>query len=164
MNPDRLLCGYATLFGTMAHGGVFWTARMFAGWLNGSITALPLRVNHSVLAIERNGLVITDVGACRMFAPITEPRAGLLTLAEIADGPWGDALLEDVKRHLDQKYLKPYGFSLGCHEIPGDAVLPYECSLTTRPSFTDAKVLAVGPGAMTTWQLLTQAPITPTRS
>ena len=33
MNPDRLICGLATLFGTMAHSGVFSTARMFEGWL-----------------------------------------------------------------------------------------------------------------------------------
>jgi hypothetical protein len=68
VNPDRLICGLATLFGTMAHSGVFWTARMFEGWLRSPITALPLRVNHSVLAIERGGLVITNVGTCRMFA------------------------------------------------------------------------------------------------
>ena len=52
MNPDRLICGLATLFGTMAHSGVFWTARMFEGWLRSPITALPLRVNHSMLAID----------------------------------------------------------------------------------------------------------------
>ncbi len=68
MNPDRLICGLATLFGTMAHSGVFWTARMFEGRLRSPITALPLRVNHSMLAIERGGLVITNVGTCRMFA------------------------------------------------------------------------------------------------
>jgi hypothetical protein len=62
VNPDRLICGLATLFGTMAHSGVFWTARMFEGWLRSPITALPLRVNHSMLAIERGGLVITNVG------------------------------------------------------------------------------------------------------
>ena len=83
MNPDRLICGLATLFGTMAHSGVFWTARMFEGWLRSPITALPLRVNHSMLAIERGGLVITNVGTCRMFATVKEPRDGLLTLAEI---------------------------------------------------------------------------------
>jgi hypothetical protein len=60
VNPDRLICGLATLFGTMAHSGVFWTARMFEGWLRSPITALPLRVNHSMLAIERGGLVITN--------------------------------------------------------------------------------------------------------
>ena len=80
------------------HHGVQWRVldpRMFEGWLRSPITALPLRVNHSMLAIERGGLVITNVGTCRMFATVKEPRAGLLTLAEIDDGPWADALLED---------------------------------------------------------------------
>lgn len=162
MNPDRLICGLATLFGTMAHSGVFWTARMFEGWLRSPITALPLRVNHSMLAIERDGLVITNVGTCRMFATVKEPRDGLLTLAEIDDGPWGDALLEDVRRHMGQEWMPAYGLSIACQEIPGEMVLPFEVSLTTRPSFSDAKVLAIGEAAMTTWNLLTEAPATAT--
>jgi hypothetical protein len=121
VNPDRLICGLATLFGTMAHRGVFWSPRMFADWLNGPTTAIPLRVNHSVLAIERSGLVITNVGVCRQFATTTEPRNGLLTLAEIDDGPWGDALLEDVERHMNQEWMPAYGMSIACHEIPGAA-------------------------------------------
>jgi hypothetical protein len=163
VNPDRLICGLATLFGTMAHSGVFWTARMFEGWLRSPITALPLRVNHSMLAIERGGLVITNVGTCRMFATVKEPRDGLLTLAEIDDGPWGDALLEDVRRHMGQEWMPTYGLSIACQEIPGEMVLPFEVSLTTRPSFSYAKVLAIGEAAMTTWNLLTEAPATAKR-
>lgn len=127
------------------------------------ITALPLRVNHSVLAIERGGLVITNVGTCRMFATVKEPRDGLLTLAEIDDGLWGDALLEDVRRHMGQEWMPAYGLSIACQEIPGEMVLPFEVSLTTRPSFSDAKVLAIGEAAMTTWNLLTEAPATAKR-
>jgi hypothetical protein len=33
VNQDRLICGLATCFNTMAHGGLFWTARMFDDWL-----------------------------------------------------------------------------------------------------------------------------------
>jgi hypothetical protein len=131
--------------------------------LRSPITALPLRVNHSMLAIERGGLVITNVGTCRMFATVKEPRDGLLTLAEIDDGPWGDALLEDVRRHMGQEWMPAYGLSIACQEIPGEMVLPFEVSLTTRPSFSDAKVLAIGEAAMTTWNLLTEAPATANR-
>ena len=65
-----------------------------------------------------------------------------MTLAEIDDGPWGDALLEDVRRHMGQEWMPAYGLSIACQETPGEMVLPFEVSLTTRPSFSDAKVLA----------------------
>ena len=159
MNQDRLICGVATCFNAMARGGTFFTARMFDEWLSTNPLALPLRVGHSVLAIEPNGLVITDVGAARLFASVKEPVRGLLTLCEVAPGHWGDALLEDVQRHQDQPWLPPYGFSLGCHVVPGEAVLPYEVSLTTRPAFSDAKVVAVGPDALQVWDLLTEGPV-----
>ena len=62
VNPDRLICGLATLFGpAMAPVGRVLDHRMFEGWVAVPITALPLTVNHSMLAIERGGLVITNI-------------------------------------------------------------------------------------------------------
>jgi hypothetical protein len=158
VNQDRLICGLATLFNTVAHGGLFWTRKMFTDWLSIRM-AIPLRVSHSVIAVESAGLVITDVGTARLFAPVLEPMPGLLTLCEVDEGRWGDALLRDVEHHQDQPWLPPYGFSLGCHVVPGEAVMPYEVSLTTRPQFSDAKVIAVGREAQTIWDMLTPNPI-----
>jgi hypothetical protein len=59
---------------------------------------------------------------------------------------------------MGQEWMPAYGLSIACQEIPGE--MPFEVSLTTRPSFSDAKVLAIGEAAMTTWNLLTEAPAT----
>jgi len=155
---SRLICGYATVFGQIAASGVFWTSRMFADWLHSPIVALPLRVDHRVIAVDPRGFVILNVGAARKFAVTTEPINGLPTLAEVDTGRWGDALLRDVEHHQDQEWLPPYGFSLGCDVVPGEAVLPYEVSLTTKPAFSDARVLGVGEEALAIWELLTEAP------
>ena len=64
---------------------------------------------------------------------------------------------------MGQEWMPAYGLSIACEEIPGEMVLPFEVSLTTRPSFSDAKVLAIGEAAMTTWNLLTEAPATAKR-
>ena len=88
----------------------------------------------------------------------------MLTLAkEIDDGPWGDALPEDVRRHIGQEWMPAYGLGVACQEIPGEMVLPFEVSLTTRPSFSDAKCSPSAGRAMTTWNLLTEAPATAKR-
>jgi hypothetical protein len=83
---------------------------------------------------------------------------GLLLLAEVDEGRWGNALLKDVQQHQDQQWLPPYEFSFGVPMLPGEAALPCKLSLTTRPAFTEAKVLAVGPAAMSRWRLLTGVP------
>jgi hypothetical protein len=83
----------------------------------------------------------------------------LLCLAEIdfADG-WGESLLHDITSILHQKWLPAvWGMSVGAY-LTEDAVLPYEVSLTRRPAFDDARVLAVGADALATWELLTEAP------
>jgi hypothetical protein len=98
VNQDRLICGLATCFNTMAHGGLFWTAKMFEDWLSTEM-AIPLRVSHSVIAVEPSGMVVNDVGTARLFQPVTVPIPGLLCLCEVDSCRWGDALLEDVARH-----------------------------------------------------------------
>ena len=81
-------------------------------------SALPVRVDHGPL-VDSHG-VLLDVGAARKFCPISEPVDGLLALCEVDEGEWGDAILEDVARHLDgPEWLPAYGFSLGARVLPG---------------------------------------------
>jgi hypothetical protein len=153
---ERLGVGIATCFGVRSHDGHLWHREEFDAWL-ALEAAVPLRVDHAVLAIESNGTFIRDVGAARMFCPVTRPVDGLLTLAEIDQGPWGDALLEDLLLHQErQPWLPGWGMSLGALHIRGEAGLPFELSLTTQPGFADARVLGVGPQAQATWDLLTE--------
>jgi hypothetical protein len=90
---------------------------------------------------------------------VTYPVTGLLCLAELdyADG-WGDSLLHDIDSILRQRWLPAaWATSVGAY-LTEDAVLPYELSLTRRPAFEDARVLAVGVDALATWELVTEAP------
>ncbi len=117
---------------------------------------IPLLVDHGPL-INSWG-VTPSVGTARWFAPVTYPVRGLLCLAEIdfADG-WGVSLLHDITSILHQKWLPAvWGMSVGAY-LTEDAVLPHEVSLTRRPAFEDARVLAVGADALSTWELLTEA-------
>jgi hypothetical protein len=158
MNPDRMIVGVATCFGVRAHNGTFWRRDMFDPWLRLDGQAVPLRVDHAPLI--GNGGVLLNVGAARRFAAIKEPVNGLLALCEVADGPWGDAILEDVARHLEGPEWPPsYGFSIGAKFIPGEIVLPFELSLTLEPGFSQALVLDVGPQSQDVWDALTGAPI-----
>jgi hypothetical protein len=152
-DPSRLVCGVATCFGVRSHDGRIWQREEFDAWLRLE-EAVPLRVDHAPLAIESNGTFVNDVGAARRFCPVTAPVEGLLTLCEISPGPWGDALLEDLLLHQQRWHLPQYGMSLGALHIRGEAAMPYEVSLTTRPGFPDAKVISVGERAMKTFEFL----------
>ena len=155
-DPSRLVCGLATCFGVRSHDGRLFRREEFDAWLRLE-SAVPLRVDHAPLAIETNGTFILDVGVARRFCPVHRPVDGLLTLAEIDQGPWGDALLEDLLLHQDrQPWLPGWGMSLGALHIRGLAALPFELSLTTQPGFADARVLGVGPQAQATWDLLAE--------
>ena len=82
---------------------------------------------------------------------------GLLTLIELDQRDWPDAILADIRRYLgDQEpWLPRWRRSLGAQHLPGEIVLPDELSLTMRPGFADALVLATGEAALSRWQLLT---------
>jgi hypothetical protein len=151
---ERLVCGVATCFGVRSHDGRTFHREEFDGWLRLEM-GVPLRLDHAPLS-DHHG-VLLDVGTARQFCPITSPVDGLLCLAEISEGAWGDSLLKDLLLHQEEgSYLPGYGMSLGALHIRGMAALPFEVSLTTQPGFADAKVISVGPRAQATWSLLTE--------
>jgi hypothetical protein len=96
-DPDRTICGIATVFGQPSpNDGRSWKAEQFKDFLPLE-TAVPLRVDHGPLISGRG--VIMSVGTVRRFAAVTWPTHGLLVLAEVdhADG-FGDELLHDMPR------------------------------------------------------------------
>jgi hypothetical protein len=48
MDPDRCLCGLATVFGTRSKNGTVWSLEMLTDWL-ALETAVPLKVDHGGL-------------------------------------------------------------------------------------------------------------------
>jgi hypothetical protein len=152
VNPDRQIVGVATIFNQRAYGGTLWEPAEFGRWLAMEM-AIPVRLDHGAI-LDSSG-VILDIGRAGPFAIIERPVFGLLALLELDEGDWQDALLEDVRQHLESPYLKPYGLSLGAHRLRGEVCLPYELSLTQQPGFPDALVLGVGLMAQAVWDLLT---------
>jgi hypothetical protein len=153
VNPERQIVGVATIFGQRAHGGTLWDPVEFERWLAMEM-AVPVRLDHGAILDSRGGIL--DIGRAGPFAIIQRPVHGLLALLELDPGPWQDALLADLRRHLESPYLRPYGLSIGAHRLRGEVCLPYEISLTQQPGFADALVLDVGPQSQDTWSLLTE--------
>jgi hypothetical protein len=76
---------------------------------------------------------------------------------DYADG-WGDRILADIDSILRQRWLPAvWGFSIGGLTAEGK-VLIEEVSLTCNPAHPDARVLAIGADALSTWELLSEAP------
>jgi hypothetical protein len=140
----------ATCFGVRSHDGRVWHREEFDAWLRLEM-AVPLRLDHGALLDPRGGL--WSIGTARMFQPVRVPVEdqhidGLLTLIEMDQGDWPDAILADIRRHLAAPWLPGWGLSLGAQHLPGEIVLPDELSLTMRPGFADALVLATGEAAL----------------
>jgi hypothetical protein len=99
------------------------------------------------------------LGRAYRFAEVSYPVRGILALAEIdhADG-WGDSVLQDIKSILSQRWLPAaWGFSIAVYPAEDmSMVVPFELSLTKRPAFEDARILAVGDEALEVWSLLTE--------
>jgi hypothetical protein len=78
---------------------------------------------------------------------------------DFADG-WGDAALRDIKSILSQRWLPAaWGFSIAVYPAEDmSMVVPYELSLTKRPSFEDARVLGTGDEALEFWSIATGQP------
>jgi hypothetical protein len=153
VNSERLICGVATIFGQRAHGGTFWHPEEFGRWL-GMEMGLPVRLDHGAILDSSGGIL--DIGRAGPFAVIQRPVHGLLACLELDEGPWQDALLEDIHKHLESPYLRPYGLSIAAHRLRGEVALPYELSITQQPGFPDALVLGVGEHAQAVWTLLTE--------
>jgi hypothetical protein len=157
LNPDRLVCGVATIFDEPSRNdGRAWSVDDFAAFL-GLETAIPLLLDHGPI-VHTWG--ITDrLGMVRGFFPIVSPVRGLLTMAEVDyAGGAGDSVLTDIRSILSQRWLPAaWGMSVGAWVEEG-TVVPYEVSLTRKPAFESARVLAAGPQALDTWELLTGSP------
>jgi hypothetical protein len=158
---ERLICGVATIFGQRAHDGRVWYREEFDAFLRMEM-AVPVRLDHGAILDSHGGIM--SIGRAWGFRPVSVPVAdrhidGLLALAVLDSGPWQDAILRDIQQHLDQPALPPWGFSFGARRIPNESCLPHELSLTQRPGYADALILATGEDAMITWRLLTEAPV-----
>ena len=153
MITDRLLCGVATIFGQRAHGGTLWEPGEFVRWLAMEM-GLPVRLDHGAILDSHGGIL--DIGRAGPFAVIQRPVHGLLALLELDPGDWQDALLEDVRQHLESPCLRPYGLSIGAHRLRGEVCLPYEISITQQPGFAQALILGIGEQAQAVWRLLTE--------
>jgi hypothetical protein len=74
--------------------------------------------------------------------------------------PTGGAteILADIDAILRKRWLPAvWGFSIGGLTAEGK-VLIEEVSLTRNPAHPDARVLAIGADALSTWELLSEAP------
>jgi hypothetical protein len=155
INPSRSFVGIATEFGTPSQDGrLLWQSEQFEQWLELE-TCLPIRVDHSVL-INSSGC-IASVGRVSHFQVIEEPTYGLLCIGQVDNDErgWGTALLADMELQLAQRFLPAgWGLSLGCH-VYEELTLPYECSVTRRPAFQGARVLATGPESLEVYAALT---------
>jgi hypothetical protein len=153
-NPDRLVCGIATGFDTRSANGNLWSRSQWQEWLDLE-SSLPVLWNHGPLISSRG--VIATIGTARRFAPIEYPVNGLLCLAEIDDAEGnGDSVLSELRSSLGIWAGRTvWGLSVGVHLVD-DLVIPYEVSITCRPAWPDAKVLAVGQEAIETFDLLTE--------
>src|SRR5207302_996475 len=117
--------------------------------------------------VEHDGIAtshayLTDFGRVLRTAIITGSSTipdGLLVLAELDPGSWGDSLLREVTKGVEGPE-EGWGLSLGADISWTDdkseivAVLPREVSLTRSPGIEGARVLAVGPRALRAWELL----------
>ena len=110
-------------------------------------------IQHQAV-IDSHG-VTQAIGAARWFALLDAdpPRpAGLLTLAEVDGTPVGDGVLRAVEHGgLD-------GLSIRVTYEPGGHAWVHEISLVHDPGFDLARVVGVGPRALTVWELLWRCP------
>jgi hypothetical protein len=153
VNADHQIVGVATIFGQRAYGGTMWQPEEFERWLAMEM-GLPVRLDHGAILDSRGGIL--NIGRAGPFAVIRRPVFGLLACLELDEGPWQDALLEDIRQHLESPYLRPYGLSIGAHRLRGEVCLPYEISITQQPGFAQALILGIGEQAQAVWSLLTE--------
>lgn len=157
MSTDRLLCGFATLFGVRSPSDP-WVLRSehFARFVRAD-AAVPLRVDHDGVVTRRG--VLLDIGAVRRFACVTTPAEGLLSLAQVAEGDIGDNILHEINDGLRSTWGPgcTWGMSVaaGKHAEDSTSWWVTEVSLTREPAIEGARILAVGMEALRTWELLT---------
>jgi hypothetical protein len=154
VNPERAICGLATIYGQRsANGDPAWSAEQFADFVASGF-GVPVRLSHGPLITSRGA--IRFIGAARKFVSVVYPTPGLLMLAELDDDPAGfnDELLADLSALNGHQYLPScWGLSLGV-TYTDELAWPYEVSICHEPAHEDAKILAVGAEAVRTWELL----------
>lgn len=155
IDPSRAICGIATCFDTSPRSGKPWGAHQFdiATTLELSI---PLRLNQEP-TIASWGLT-DSIGTVERFVSVEYPVPGLLILGQIGEANgFGDSILRDISKSLSFEYFDPtWSFSVGALWDGEDQVILQEISLTRRPGFPAAKVLAVGDGAVELFAMLTR--------
>lgn len=160
MSTDRLLCGFATLFGVSSPSDP-WVLRSedFARFVRADV-GVPLRVDHGGLVTRRG--VLLDIGAVRRFACVTTPADGLLCLAQVAEGDIGDNILHEINDGLRSTWGPgcSWGMSVaaGKHAEDSTSWWVTEVSLTHEPAIEGARILAAGAEALRTWELLIEQP------
>jgi hypothetical protein len=158
-NSSRAICGFATLFGVRSANGYLWQAEQFQRFVDLQI-GVPLRVDHGSLITNRGCL--RYIGIARYFAAVESPAPGLLCVAELDhdDFGFGDQVIADLVAMTSQRWLPAsWGMSIGARYTE-DMIVPYEVSITQSPGFEDARILGVGPEALSTWELLTGSAVT----
>jgi hypothetical protein len=150
MDHDRAVCGIATCFDVRSKNGSEWSAADFDTFLTDGL-AVPLLYDHGLA----DGWGLTPpLGVARLFEPVSYPIPGLLVLAEVqwADG-FGDAILRDIRSVLSQTWLPAaWSFSIGARICEDGQLWLEEVSLTRKPAFADARILACGPDAQSTFE------------
>jgi hypothetical protein len=166
---ERLLVGLATVFDRPSADRVKtrWPASAFQRFTDLS-PAIPVKLDHkAIVTAYSNGQIITSIGRTLDYAILPDSGstpAGLLTLARLDAGDLGDGLLAQVRRGLGPwTGGHRWGFSVHAAILDGDhsnvrEAWPTELSLTTKPAFEDALVLASGADALRVWELLTGRP------
>ena len=151
MDHDRLVVGIATCFDVRSKNGFEWSAQQFQEFLDHGVP-VPLLFEHEPIVVSSG--FIPQIGLARRFEPVSYPVRGLLCLAEVqwADG-WGDQVLQDIKSVLSQQWLpSAWGFSIGAAIGETGEIWIEEVSITRKPGFADARILACGPDALQTWE------------
>lgn len=159
---DRAVVGWAVSFGVPVQGSTSgaayaWDLDSWREWLRLKM-ACPLRVSHGIVVTSSR--VLLTVGMVRLWAPApARGETGLLVAAEVDPGPVGDGLLDAARRGIGPQAAQRVGLSVGAKQVVDPfgkvlRVVPEEVSLTYEPADPGAWVLAVGPGAVGTWDQL----------
>jgi hypothetical protein len=157
INADRVVIGLATVFDQPSlKDGDSWSAEIFRDWVD---VAQPLPLLYDHKPIFNPWGPTEKLGTAYRFAEVSYPVPGILALCQVdrADG-YGDTVLADIRSILSQRWL-PAAWGLSIAVYPAEDmsfVVPFELSLTKRPSFEDCRILGVGGNAIDLWHDLTE--------
>lgn len=159
MSTDRLVCGLAVPFDEPSVDREFEFRREHLERFVELGGGLPLMFSHGPTITSRS--VVPTIGRGARFALLDASPpipAGVLALARVDDGPYGDAVLDEIRGG------RITGLSLRCGLVYDDAgaldmVWPTELSLCHDPRFDRARIIATGKDALSAWELLTGQPV-----